>query len=118
MADEQKVERVESDNGNSVFSTGAQRSKDADGTRYDLVSPIGLRRVAEAYALGARKYSDHNWLKGFPSGDVLNHCIKHIEQWRSGDRSEDHLGHAAWNLFALMHFEETRPELIDTPPWG
>jgi len=34
--------------------------------------------------------------------------------WLQGDRTEDHLAHAAWNIFALMHFEETRPELIDT----
>ncbi len=115
------------------FSTGAVRSADADTTRYDLISPIGLRRLAETYGYGAKKYDDNNWLKGFPAGDTLNHLLKHIEQWRAGDHErrrgefgkdgkvteehKDHLAHAVWGLFALMHFEETRPELIDLPPW-
>lgn len=99
------------------FSTGAVRSSDAESTRYDLISPIGLRRLAETYAEGAKKYSDHNWLKGFPSSCILNHLMKHVDQWRMGDKSEDHLAHAAWGLFALMHFEETRPDLISLPPW-
>jgi hypothetical protein len=29
----------------------------------------------------------------------------------SGDRSEDHLAHAAWGLFAAMHSEEKWPHL-------
>lgn len=99
------------------FDSGAVRSTDSDGTRYDLVSPIGLRRLAETYAEGAKKYGDNNWLKGFPMSNTLQHLMTHIEKWRAGDRSEDHLAHAAWGLFALMHFEETRPELNDLPNW-
>lgn len=97
------------------FETGAVRSRDAESVRYDLISPIGLRRLAETYAEGAIKYSPHNWTKGFPMSEVLNHGQRHIELWRSGDTSEDHLAHAAWNLFTLMHFEESRPDLLDIP---
>lgn len=102
------------DEGVKQFESGAIRSNDADDVRYDLITPIGLRRLAETYAAGAIKYGDDNWLKGMPAAECLNHCMKHIEQWRSGDRSEDHLSHAAWNLFAIMHFEETRPDLMAT----
>ena len=94
------------------FPSGAVRSTDADNVRYDLITPIGLRRLAETYAEGARKYGDHNWLKGIPSNDLVNHAIRHIMLWQVGDTSEDHLAHAVWNLMALMHFEETRPDLI------
>ncbi len=100
------------------FKSGAVRSADAISTRYDLISPIGLRRLAETYAEGALKYSDNNWLKGFPASDILNHLMKHIDQFRLGDKSEDHLAHAAWGLFALMHFQETRPDLMELPPWN
>lgn len=95
------------------YATGAVRSSDAEGTRYDLISPIGLRRLAETYAEGAAKYGDHNWLKGFPASSLLNHLEKHINDWKAGVGAEDHLAHAAWGLFALMHFEETRPDLFD-----
>lgn len=96
----------EEEDNKQQFSTGAVRSNDANGVRYDLISPIGLRQLAETYAEGAKKYGDYNWKKSLPIGDTLNHLIRHIELWRSGDRSEPHLAHAAWGLFTLMHFEE------------
>lgn len=95
----------------SQCSTGAVRSTDALAYRYDLISPIGLRRVAEASAEGAVKYAPHNWELGFPIGDLLNHAIRHVYLYLSGDRSEDHLGHSAWGLFAAMHSEEMWPHL-------
>lgn len=97
------------------FSTGAVRSTDANSTRYDLISPVGLRRIAETYAEGAKKYGDNNWQKGMPASDTMNHAIRHINLWLSGDKTEDHLAHAAWNLIAIMHFEELKPECIDVP---
>lgn len=97
------------------FESGAQRSGDADSERYDLISPIGLRRLAETYAEGAAKYGERNWENGFPASVIFNHAVRHLNLWLAGDDSEDHLSHAAWNLFALMHFEETRSDLFDIP---
>lgn len=97
------------------FDTGAVRSKDADDVRFDLITPIGLRRLAETYNEGAKKYGAYNWLKGFPASDLMNHTIAHCYKWLNGDTSEDHLAHAAWGLFTIMHFQETRPELMDIP---
>lgn len=94
-------------------ATGAVRSKDADDVRFDLISPIGLRRLAETYAEGSKKYGDRNWLKGFKQTELLNHALRHVNMYNSGDRSEDHLAHAVWNLLTMMHFEETRPDMCD-----
>lgn len=96
-----------------TFETGAVRSTDADNVRFDLITPIGLRRLAETYNEGAKKYGDNNWKKGFPASDLMNHVINHCYLFLSGDTSEDHLAHAAWGLFTTMHFQETRPELMD-----
>lgn len=93
------------------FDTGAVRSSDASGTRYDLITPIGLRRVAEAYAEGSAKYGDFNWEKGMPVHDLLNHVLRHCYMFLSGDRSEDHLGHAAWGMLAACHSDEQWPTL-------
>jgi hypothetical protein len=87
------------------FGTGAVRSSDAEGTRYDLISPIGLEAVARTCAEGAAKYSAHNWERGMDVPDLLNHAIKHIYQFLSGDRSEAHLPHAAWGLLAAINSE-------------
>lgn len=98
--------------GSSVkYESGAVRSSDAEGTRYDLISPIGLAAVAAACAEGAAKYGDYNWEKGMPANDMLNHAIRHLYLFLGGDRSEDHLGHAAWNVMAAIHSLEVWPEL-------
>ena len=95
------------------YSTGAVRSADAECVRYDLISPIGLRAVAEACAEGALKYSDYNWEKGMPASDMINHALRHVYEFLEGDRSEDHLGHAAWNLMGAIHSLQVWPELND-----
>jgi len=93
------------------FKSGAVRSDDCKNVRYDLITPIGLRCVAEAYAEGAVKYSDYNCEKGMPVSDLLNHAIAHIYKYLGGDRSESHLGHAAWGLLMACHSAELWPHL-------
>jgi hypothetical protein len=95
------------------FGTGAVRSSDVEEFRYDLISPIGLREVARACAEGAGKYGDWNWEKGMPVNDLLNHVLAHVYQFLAGDRSEPHLGHAAWGMLAAIHSHELWPELND-----
>ncbi len=93
--------------------TKAVRSADADKVRYDLITPIGLQRLAMRYALGSMKYGDYNWTKGFPFSGLLNHIERHLKAYTLGDRSEDHLAGAAWGIFTMMHFETTDPDLND-----
>lgn len=99
--------------GRKVFETGAVRSSDVDHLRYDLISPVGLRRLAARYAMGAAKYGDHNYLKGIPASNVINHLMAHLENYRAGRRDDDNPAGIAWAAFTLMHFEETRPHLMD-----
>jgi hypothetical protein len=99
------------DGGTVKFTTGAVRSSDAEATRYDLISPIGLEAVARTCAEGAAKYSDYNWERGMPVHDLLNHALRHIYRYLAGDRSEEHLPHAAWGLLAAIHSEALWPEL-------
>jgi hypothetical protein len=99
----------------TTFSTGAVRGTDAENVRFDLITPIGLRRLAETCAEGAKKYGDRNWLRGIPASVMLNHAIRHIYLWLEGDRTEDHLAHASWNILGVCHFEEAMPEMINVP---
>ena len=93
--------------------TGAKRSSDADNVRYDLITPVGLRRLAETYAEGAEKYGVDNWKKGFKISGLINHAMRHIELYKDNDKSEDHLAHAVWNLMTAMHFEERMKSMQD-----
>jgi hypothetical protein len=107
--------------GQTQFTTGAVRcagvAGEGDGypLRYDLISIPAMRRWARTMGEGATKYADRNWEKGIPASNLVNHLLAHVYAWLDGDHTEDHLGHAMFNLAALAHFEETRPELIDIP---
>jgi hypothetical protein len=93
------------------YATGAVRSADCDAVRYDLISPIGLRALAQTYHEGAEKFGPYNWENGMPVADLLNHAIAHIYKFLGGDRSEDHIGHATWNLIGVSHSLEKWPHL-------
>ena len=93
------------------FTTGAERSADRDEERWDLISPIGMKALARTYAEGAAKFGANNWENGMPVTDLLNHGIAHLFAFLGGDRSEDHLGHAAWNILGAIHSLEAWPQL-------
>ena len=88
------------------FDTGATRDKSQGKGRYDLITPIGVKRLARVYERGAVNHGDRNWEKGIPLSRCMESAIRHIYQYLEGMRDEDHLGQAAWNLFAAMHVEE------------
>lgn len=124
MADKEGITRVagipQADESVEVveFSTGARRGTDTDHCRYDLISPLALKALAETCAEGSVKYGDANWLQGLPDSNLLNHVQNHLNSWQSGDTSEPHLAHAMWNLMALIHQEknrETPGKLHDIP---
>ena len=88
------------------FPGGAKRSDRRGKGRFDLISPIFLRRLAGVYERGAEQKGDNNWLGGFPISRCLDSAMRHINQYREGDRSEDHLAQAAWQLACAVTFEE------------
>jgi hypothetical protein len=105
----QSPEPTGTDDAISVYPSGAKRSTlDA---RYDLLTPIGIRRVAEAAAEGSVKYGDYNCERGLTVLTYLNHALAHIFRYLAGDRTEDHLAHAAWNLLFACHSEEVNVDL-------
>jgi hypothetical protein len=100
------------------FPSGMVRDRREGKGRYDLISPFALRRLAGVYERGAVKYDERNWEKGAPYCRFLDSALRHIEQYLARETDEDHLAQAAWNLFAIMHFEELgRTDLDDRPKW-
>lgn len=97
------------------FDTGAHRSSGSGKGRYDLIPIKPNRRVAIKYEQGAEVYGPRNWEKGMPFSRLVDSAKRHIDQFIEGDPSEDHLAAAVWNLFAIMHFQEYRPDLNDLP---
>lgn len=77
------------------YQSGAVRSSDAEATRYDLISPIGLAAVAAACAEGAAKYGER-----LSVSECLNECLRETYMFLAGDSNADHLANAA---LAVLH---------------
>lgn len=103
------------------FDTGSRRDVRRGKGRFDLINPIALKRLAQHYENGARKYGDHNWELGQPIMSYLDSAIRHLYTYIEGNREEDHLAAVMWNAAAAIYTEEMvrrgvlLPELNDTP---
>ena len=98
----------------TTYETGATRSADATGVRYDLVPPEGVEAVAKAMHEGAVTHGDNNWKKGLRNSILVNHAMRHIvEYMKEGNTTEDHIGHALANLMMLKWNEVNLPEFND-----
>lgn len=103
------------------FSTGAQRDTQEGKGRYDLLSHHAAHRKALVYERGAAKYEARNWEKGMEVSRMLSSALRHLFQYLAGDRVEDHLAQAGFNIDGAIHMEEEilagklPPKLHDLP---
>lgn len=87
------------------FATGARRDQREGKGRYDLIPPYAISRLAQVYEKGAKKYAPHNWERGMPLHLFADSALRHTFQYLGGARDEDHLGHAVFNLLAIIELE-------------
>lgn len=78
-----------------------------------LQNPDAVREWAETYGEGAIKYPPNNWQKGFKESVLINHAMEHLILHCIGDKSENHLAHAMWNIGTLIWVRAHKPELLD-----
>lgn len=96
---------------NVVYPTGMVRSADVEDYAFHLISPIAYRAWAAAYRRGEIKYSAYNCEKGCAATEFLKHAELHILRFKEGDRSEDNLGAAMWNIGMMIHSLALWPHL-------
>jgi hypothetical protein len=89
----------------TVHATGGIRDS-REIPYFSDIPPSCLRRLAAIYTEGHRRYGSRNWCKGLPFSDTYNHIMNHLEKYRAGDRSEDHLAKVAWGCFTMMWLDE------------
>ena len=89
------------------FSTGSKRDTNEWKSRFDLVSPYALSRIADLMARWAQKYWERNRELGQPKLRFIESWLRHFYQYIMWDTSEDHLAAVCFNVMAIMHFEET-----------
>lgn len=75
-----------------------------------------LWKLAELQKQGDQKYGAHNW-RGIPEPEHLNHAFAHLLAHGLGDRTDDHLLHAAWRLLAALEVRLTTPPESNEEPF-
>jgi hypothetical protein len=73
------------------------------GERYDMISPMFLKRVSVHYQLGGINYGDRNWEKGMPIMVTWDSATRHLTDWLRKEPTEDHLAAFGWNVMSTMH---------------
>ena len=101
-----KFKEVKDSGKRQNFKTGSVRDTRKGKGRFDLISPIALKRLAQHYENGSVKYGDRNWELGQPLSRYLDSLIRHAYCLLEGKRDEDHASAIAWNAFAYIHTEE------------
>ena len=97
------------------YETGAVRQDRTGKGRCDLLPMCSLLRLANYFEEGLQKHPERNWEQGMPMHEYLDSAMRHIFKYMDGQKDEDHLVAATWNLMAAMWTEEKLPEMQDIP---
>jgi hypothetical protein len=78
--------------------------------RFSLIPTEFLWELAQHYGIGAKKYADRNWEKGYAWSKSEDAAERHFKLWKLGERhdpenGQHHLIAAIWHLIALYIFD-------------
>ena len=89
-------------------NTGGQ--KGAKPERFSLLPFDALDEIVRSYDYGAKKYSPHNWRRGYAWSLSFDALMRHLTAWWEGENIDpesghSHLAHAGWHVLALLWFQ-------------
>lgn len=98
--------------------TGGEKGRKLE--RFDLMPAEPLEAVARHYGIGAEKYEDRNWERGYSWSLSFAAMMRHAWRfWRGEDIDPEtgspHLAAVVFHALALMEFARTHPEKDDRP---
>lgn len=99
-------------------STGGEKGSKL--ARFDLVPWDGIWALAEHFGIGARKYADRNWERGYRWGLSFAALHRHLAAWWNGEdvdpeSGDSHLIAVAWHALCLWWFQEHGRGTDDRP---
>jgi len=71
--------------------------QDAENNEYRYINPGWLNEIAIGLTAGAIKHPGETW-RGIPADEHLARALRHINLYRMGDRSENHLVNASMRI--------------------
>lgn len=89
-----------------VFESGSKRDNDTNKPLTTALTAYARLRYGYHLRKGSNNYGKNNWQLGQPTEAVLESLDRHLAQYMSGDRSEDHLSAIMFGVVMLMQNEE------------
>lgn len=106
--------RVGGDDMNFEVDTEAmlmEYPQDQEENEYRFIDAAWLDKVAAGLTAGAKKHPNETW-KEIPPEEHAARAIRHLNMYRKGDRSEDHLINASMRcMMASVLYEERAKEI-------
>lgn len=99
----------------TAFDTGAVRDMHEGKGRLDLLPCSAILELAKHCENGAIKYGERNVDKGIPQHSFIDSALRHIFKYLRGDKDENHLVAALWNIAWAVNQEVEKPEMQDIP---
>jgi hypothetical protein len=96
---EQIIPGVGKESETTVNNQGGKQSKLIYA--FDAIDPQAMFAIAKVLQEGREKYGyDENWRKISPN-DHYNHLLTHLNAWKSGDKTDEHLAHGLCRMMML-----------------
>ncbi|WP_164911569.1 dATP/dGTP diphosphohydrolase domain-containing protein [Mycobacteroides franklinii] len=103
----------------TTSSTGGQKA--GNDIRMSLLPVRELLEVAELYGKGAKKYSDHNWAKGYEWSKSYDAMNRHAMEFWAGHEADDgeggtglpHLTCVVFHALSLLYFSKHHRQFDD-----
>lgn len=102
----------------AIPSTGCQTVKEwasrsnAEKLRWSLLPMASLEDVVRVLEMGAKKYGDYNWQKGFADPNCCyDSAMRHLVamgkgEWRDTESNLPHAAHVATNMLFELHLRD------------
>ena len=97
------------------FNTGAVRDMHQGKGRYDLLPWFAIHELAIHCENGALKYGERNCEKGIPIHSLVDSGIRHLSCYLRGQKEENHLRAAMWNVAMAIEMELNNKNMQDIP---
>lgn len=99
-----------------VSSTGGEKGSKPE--RFSLLPPEALEKIARHYGVGAAKYDDHNWRKGYDWSLSYDSLLRHANAFWSGEDIDEetgspHMAAVAFHAMTLLVFMVEHPDFDD-----
>lgn len=100
----------------TTSSTGGEKGMKPE--RYDLIPVEALASVARLYGQGAKKYSEHNWRKGYEWSKSYAALQRHANEFWKGvdldpETGEPHLAAVIFHALTMITFMDEQPDFDD-----